>query len=98
MRPKAFRAASFVFIGALAATACRPTDPQPVATIDGRELKSATCTNSILTPTQVMCREALLKKCKPGAEVLNISEGSRLVYQHPGWATQYIWTVMLKDC
>lgn len=80
------------------AAGCRPTDPQPVATLNGQSIKSATCNNSIVTPTVTSCKQAILEKCRPGATIINVSEKSQYVYRHPGWATRYIRTVLLKDC
>ncbi|MBB4283602.1 MULTISPECIES: hypothetical protein [Agrobacterium tumefaciens complex] len=80
------------------AAGCRPTDPQPVATWKGEKIMSATCTNSIITPTERSCKKALLEKCRPGATIANVSETSRPVYRHPGWTTQYVWTALIKNC
>lgn len=80
------------------AAGCRPTDPQPVATGNGDRIMSAQCNNSIVTPTEHSCKKALLEKCRPGATIANVSERSRPVYRHPGWTTQYVWTVFINDC
>lgn len=95
-----FRAVRFgvVLIAFGVAAGCRPTEPEPVATLNGQSIKSATCNNSIVTPTVNSCKKAVLEKCRPGATVLTVGEQSRLVYRHPGWATQLIWTVLLKNC
>lgn len=79
-------------------TGCRPTEPQPVATLNGEKIMSATCTNSIITPTEQSCRKAVLEKCSQRATIADVGESSRLVYSHPGWTTQYIWTVLIKNC
>ena len=82
----------------LLVTGCRPTDPQPVMTLSGEKLMSATCTNSIVTPTEQMCWKAVLEKCGPGAMVVHVGESTRPVYRHPGWTTQYLWTVLIRNC
>lgn len=87
-----------VFLSLVLAAGCRPTDPQPVATLNGEKIMSATCTNSIVTPTEQSCKKAVLEKCQPGATIADMSETSRPVYRHPGWTTQYIWTVLIKNC
>lgn len=87
-----------VFLSLALAAGCRPTDPQPVATLNGEKIMSATCTNSIITPTEQSCKKAVLEKCRPGATIADMSETSRPVYRHPGWTTQYIWTVLIKNC
>lgn len=87
-----------IFLSLLLAAGCRPSDPQPVVTLNGEKIMSATCTNSIITPTEQSCKKALLEKCRQGATIADMSETSRPVYRHPGWTTQYIWTVLIKNC
>lgn len=45
-----------VVLSLVLAAGCRPTDPQPVATLNGEKIMSATCTNSIVTPTEQSCK------------------------------------------
>lgn len=81
------------------ATGCRPTDPQPVQTLSGEKLVSATCIGgSLVTPTQQACQKAILEKCRPGATVVDTGESTRPVYIHPGWATERVWTVLIRNC